>query len=386
MRPTIEQHNKRLACAWRRVSITLMCLALSACGLISDPPPGIGDAVKWQALQGWQQDQQAQAWPALLSQCPRLGKKQPWQEICEAAKALPATPSDAQARDFFQTHFEPHVIHGTEGREDGLITGYYEPLLAGSRKPSERFRYPLYQRPKDLLLVDFGDVYPELKGKRVRARIEGNKVVPFFDRAAIDGAAQPLKGEEILWVDDPYAAFFLHIQGSGRVRLSDGSEMAVSYADQNGRAYVSIGKKLIERGALSAESVTLFSIRQWLEQNPKEAQTLMNENPSYVFFTLRESTSEGPRGSLNVPLTSERSAAVDRKRIPLGTPLWLDTTLPEQAGAYQRLLFAQDTGGAIVGPVRADVFFGRGERAERLAGTMKQRGKLYALVPKKPQQ
>jgi len=206
--------------------------------------------------------------------------------------------------------------------------------------------------------------------------------VPFFSREEIDGDSQPLRGKELLWIDDAYGSFFLQIQGSGRVRLDDGSIVGVNYENQNGHPYVAIGKTLVENQELALEDVSLFTIREWLENNPQRANEVLNSNPSYVFFHLREDINEGPRGSLNVPLTAERSLAVDRKVIPLGTPVWIDTTLPD-GSPYQRLMIAQDTGGAIRGPVRADVFFGNGQRAERLAGEMNQKGRLYALLPAK---
>ncbi|MET0088197.1 MAG: MltA domain-containing protein, partial [Sedimenticola sp.] len=202
-----------------------------------------------------------------------------------------------------------------------------------SLQPDGRYAYPIYARPDSLLIVDLDEQFPELKGKRVRGRLVGNRVVPYFDRTAIDGSGAPLKGNELLWVDDPHGSFFLQIQGSGRVQLPDGSSVNVGYADQNGHQYVSIGKKLIERGELTREEVSLFTIRQWLKDNPGQAEGLLNENPSYVFFVLNDNNEAGPRGSLNVPLTAGRSAAVDRSRIPLGTPVWLTTTLPPETTA-----------------------------------------------------
>ena len=369
------------------VTVSLLVL-ISGCAIFIPKEAGIGEKIGWDDLPGWQEDSHAEAWPALLSQCLKLRTREPgWESVCSEADRL-SEPSNQEVRRFFQDHFQPHEIIGTGGKPEGLITGYYEPKLYGSLQANERFSYPLYGRPNSLLIIDLDELFPELKGKRVRGRLVGNRVVPYFDREAIDGIEHPLKGDEILWVDDPHDVFFLQIQGSGRVELPDGSTIQIGYADQNGHQYVSIGKRLIEWGELSKEEVSMFTIRQWLEEHPDRVKELFNQNPSYVFFTIKEDTGKGPRGSLNVPLTAERSAAVDRTRIPLGTPIWLSTSLPPEVGTesnsepvpYRRLLFAQDTGGAINGPVRADVFFGNGERAEQLAGTMKQSGVLFALL------
>ncbi|HDH14968.1 MAG TPA: hypothetical protein ENG90_00540, partial [Gammaproteobacteria bacterium] len=198
----------------------------------------------------------------------------------------------------------------------------------------------------------------------------------------IDGEDSPLWGKELVWIDDPVAVFFLHIQGSGRIQMDDGSIMAVGYADQNGQPYTSIGKILIERGEIPREDISLFTIRQWLKDHPQQAQALLEKNRSYIFFQSRENTDENPRGSLNIPLTPSRSIAVDPINIPLGSPVWLHTSYPgEPDGSLQRLTFAQDTGGAIKGYARADMFWGNGEMAEKLAGKMKQEAELYVLVP-----
>lgn len=345
-------------------------------------PPGIDKPVCWSELPGWQQDSLVEALPALQSQCPRLTKESnDWRVVCDALERQ--SPSTDQAvQTFLQQYFVPHNVVGNGGSAEGLITGYYEPTLYGSLRANERYHYPIYRSPEDLLTVRMESRFPELKDQRVRARIENNIVVPYYSREQIDAPESPLAGQELLWVDDPDAAFFLHVQGSGRVMLEDGSMVGVGYANQNGHPYVSIGKVLIDLGELEREAVSLQSIRDWLKRHPERANQIKNSNPSYVFFTLRKDLENGPRGSLNVPLTTERSVAIDRRVIPLGTPLWLSTTLPDSQKPYQRLVFAQDTGGAINGPVRADLFFGRGERAERLAGTMKQSGQLFALMPK----
>ena len=370
-----------------RFVFTVFALAvvalLGGCAGWFAPPPGIGREVTFAKLPGWEQDRQAAAWPALLKSCDKLaGREAAWGELCRAARALEA-PDDIQARTFFETYFRPHLVYG-EGGRDGLITGYYEPLLNGSFTRSERFRFPLYRRPDDLLIVDLASLYPELKGRPVRGRLEGNRVVPYMSRAEIARASDSLAGNELIWVDDAVQAFILQVQGSGRVRLPDGSQVAVGYADQNGHPYRSLGTRLIERGELKREDVTLPRIFDWIAAHPDATEALLNSNPSYVFFKLREASSDGPLGALGVALSAERSVAVDPAFLALGLPLWLDTTLPD-GSRYRRLVLAQDTGGAIKGAVRADVFFGQGETAARLAGEMKQPGQLYVLRPRPPQ-
>ncbi|MGF1642798.1 MAG: murein transglycosylase A [Thiotrichales bacterium] len=361
-----------------------MWIPLLFAGCVAKPPPepGVGAAVPWSELSGWREDRLTEAWPALLAQCPRLSREAPvWARICAAATEIPAQ-DETRVRAFLEQHFEPHLVHGSGGTREGLITGYYQPVLKGSRAPTDRYRYPLYARPDDLLTVELSSLFPELQGKRVRGRLEGNKVVPYYARAEIDSDDAPLRGKELLWIDDPHGSFFLQIQGSGRVELEDGTLVGVNYADQNGHPYVAVGKKLIEMGALPADEVSLFTIRGWLRDHPDQAPALLAANPSYVFFTLRQTVDENPRGSLNVPLTDERSVAVDRKVIELGSPVWLETRLPLGDTPYHRLMLAQDTGGAITGPVRADVYFGTGPRAEQLAGNMKAKGRLFVLRPR----
>ena len=363
---------------YRHLTLVLTLLLFSGCQSLE---PGIGNAVKYDDLPGWNQDQHAQAFTALDKGCIRLAKKPDWQIICASARKL-GEPDDENAKLFFETHFTPHTLRGEKGKSSGMITGYYEPLLHGAMQADERYRYPLYQSPDDMLIIDLASIYPALKGKRVRGRVVGNKVVPYYSRAQIDSEETPLNGQELLWVDDRDQLFFLQIQGSGRVQLPDGKIIGAGYANQNGHAYIPIGRKLIEMGELTREEVSLFSIKAWLKSNPERAKALLNENPSYVFFVLRDKPEEGPTGSLNVPLTAERSLAIDPKFVELGAPIWLNTSYPG-AGQQplQKLVMAQDTGGAIKGQLRADLFWGTGERAERMAGTMKQPGEMYILLP-----
>ncbi len=360
-------------------SLVFLCLLLGACA----KPPGIGGPVSWSRLSGWNSDSHADAWPALLNGCMVLPEKsKEWKTICTNAQAID-DPSHDRAQTFFERYFQPHRVNSGKRKNKGLITGYYEPLLQGSFQATKRFQYPVYGRPKELLTVDLGDLYPDMKGKRLRGRLKNRNVVPFYSRTEIDSPARPLRGYEILWVDDRDALFFLHIQGSGRVQLPTGAIINVGYADQNGHPYISIGKILIDRGELEKKDVSLFSIRDWLRKHRDKSQALLNENPSYVFFDLRKGYEDGPIGSLNVPLTAERSAAVDPNTIPLGIPLWIETELPDNKRTeFHRLLLAQDTGGAIKGAVRADIFWGHGEHAELMAGKMKQAGRVFALLPK----
>ena len=375
------------------LGLVLIAGLLSGCVSWFAPPPGIGREVAFSDLPGWKHSQQAVAWPALLKNCDKLApaaaaaSARPvdpaWNVVCRDARAL-VTPDDVQAKAFFETHFRAHRVNG-DGSREGLITGYYEPVLNGSFTRSDHFRYPLYRRPDNLVTVDLAQLYPELRGKRVRGRLDGHRVVPYYSRAEIgDAQKNPLAGDELLWVDDPVEAFILQVQGSGRVLLPDGSQVAVGYADQNGYPYRSLGARLIELGAMKREDVTLTSVRDWLAAHPDETESLLNSNPSYIFFTLRDASFGGPLGSLGVVLTPEASVAVDPAFIPLGTPVWLDTTYPD-GRKLRRMAMAQDTGGAIKGAVRADLFLGQGSVAGRLAGEMKQVGRLYVLLPMQPE-
>ena len=373
--------NHRKPTPW--ILACLLTLLAASCSL-APPSPGIGEAIEWHDLPGWTQDTHAKAWPALLQQCVKMPKRNPdWKTICDEAYALGSSIDDNTARRFFETHFVPHRFHGSGDQGKGLVTGYYEPVLNGSLTKTGQYRHPVHARPDDLIRVDLAGLYPELEGKRLRGRLVGNTLVPYYTRDEITGGKAPLDDKVLLWVDDPVALFFLHIQGSGRVRLPDGRLIGIGYADQNGQPYTSIGKVLIEQGEIAEEDISLFTIRDWLRGHPNDAERLLNRNRSYVFFQLRESAPVNPVGSLNVPLTPARSIAVDPKSIALGTPVWIDTSWPDGRDTpLRRLMLAQDTGGAIKGHARADIFWGSGPRAEKLAGEMKQEGTFYVLLPK----
>jgi membrane-bound lytic murein transglycosylase A len=368
----------------------LACVFLGACA--GRPPPARDVAttvrfepVSWQRLPGWRGDDILAARPALISSCSVLGGRPEWQAFCGAL--VSASPGDNEfARSFLERELLPYRVVKVTGRKSetqGLITGYYEPLLRGSRERTDVFATPLYRRPADLLIVDLASVIPELKGKRVRGRLEGNKVVPFHSRGETREAAG-LAGHELVWIDNPLDAFLLEVQGSGRVQLTTGETIRLQYEDQNGHPYRSIGRYLVDQGVMKLEDVNMPAIRAWLAANPQRLREVLDSNPSVVFF--REAplvdAGVGPNGAQNVPLTAGRSIAVDPAFIPLGAPVFLSTTEPRHQTPMQRLVVAQDTGGAIRGPVRADVFFGFGSAAGDIAGLMKQEGELWVLWPK----
>ncbi|MFL6657583.1 MAG: murein transglycosylase A [Massilia sp.] len=332
-------------------------------------------------LPGWDRDDVRQAWPAFMASCGVLKAKPEWQQACAAARTVAGTDSGA-IRSYFETWFVPNQIRAADGADTGLITGYYEAMLHGSRKRGGPYQSPLYRVPDDLLTIDLGSVYPELKGKRVRGRLVGKKVVPYSTRAEI--ALADMSGKELLWVDDPVEAFFLEVQGSGRVKLDTGDTIRVNYADQNGHPYKAIGRWLMDQGEIAPGQATMQSIRAWIVANPARRQELFNANPSFVFFREERlpDPSVGPKGALGVPLTPGRSVAIDPQMLPLGAPIFLSTTESASDVPLQRLVMGQDTGGAIRGAVRADFFFGFGSEASENAGRMKQRGQLWVLMPR----
>jgi membrane-bound lytic murein transglycosylase A len=310
-----------------------------------------------------------------------LKSKPRWLDICNSAEQIDKNDSEAQ-RKFYEERLVPFQVFNPDGSDNGVITGYYEPLLHGSRFKTLRYRYPLYAAPDDMLDIDLSDAYPQLKGMRLRGRLQGKKVVPYYKRAEIDLGTESLKGRELFWVDNAVELFFLQIQGSGRIELPDGTQVKVGYAEQNGYPYVSIGRKLIEMGEMKLENASMQGIKAWGEKNPDKLTTLLEMNPSYVFFRELPENLSAPLGALGVPLTNEYSIAVDPKSIPLGAPVFLATTQPNTTIPLNRLMLAQDTGGAIRGPVRADFFWGFGEKAASQAGRMKQQGRMWVLFPK----
>jgi membrane-bound lytic murein transglycosylase A len=336
--------------------------------------------VGWETVEGWRLDDPSAALDAFVQGCATLKNRRDWGTVCDDATRV--APGQDAVRRFFEERFVPHQVRNPDGSDTGLVTGYYIPDLNGSRQRSDRYRYPLYAVPDDLLVIDLRSVYPDLANYRLRGRLVGRKVVPYYSRAELDNDPAPLAGKELFWIDDPVELFFMQIQGSGRVLLDDGSAVMVHFADQNGYPFRSIGKLLLDRGEMTREQMSMQNIKIWAQQHPNETTALLNENASYVFFeTLPGSPATAP-GALGIPLLAERSIAVDTRTIPLGAPVFLSTTRPSSKEPLQRLVVAHDTGGAIRGAVRADFFWGQGEAAGALAGRMKQKGKMWVLLPR----
>jgi membrane-bound lytic murein transglycosylase A len=358
------------------------CPACPVCPGVAPPKPAAKplQEARWEDLKGWRSDNLAEAHGALLESCGVLAKQPAWRAVCEEARALPA--QDAALRAFFETRFRPWRVVNQDESTEGLVTGYYEPLLRGSRERSKQFAHAIYGVPDDLLVVDLGELYPELKNFRLRGRLDGRKVVPYWSRAELVPQAPALAGKALLWVADPIELFFLQVQGSGRVELPDGRRVRVGYAEQNGHPYQSIGRWLVEKGELKLEEASMQGIQAWARANPRRVNELLNANPSFVFFRELPDNGGGPPGALGVPLTPGRSLAVDPRAIPLGAPVFLSTTFPNSEQPQQRLMLAQDTGGAIKGAVRADFFWGFGAEAGAQAGRMRQRGEMWVLLPK----
>jgi len=340
--------------------------------------------VAFAELPGWAADRHAEALVVFIAGCKGVKPNQPLSGVCVAARGVPAG-DDTAARAFFEARFEAVELVNANGSSEGLVTGYYEPVIRACRSRKPDCSVPVHGVPDDLLTIDLTAIDPDLKGKRLRGRLDGRKVVPYASRAEIDARTangKPLVAPVLAWAADPVDLFFMQVQGSGRLLLEDGSVLRLGYADQNGHPYKPVGRVLVDRGALARDGVSMQSIRDWLAAHPDQRDTVLATNPSYVFFRELPASDDGPIGSLGVPLTAGRSIAVDVNAIPLGSPVWLATTDPDTAAPIQRLMAAQDTGGAIRGTVRADLFWGRGEAAAHTAGRMQQAGRLWLLRPR----
>ena len=393
----------------RALTATAVVLALSACAPTTTPPPAAPPADKlifqpmtFATLTGWSAADVRPAYEAFAASCAKIAQRNDaepfggsaeygtvadWKPACTAALNS-ADMTDAAAHGFFDRYFTP-ARATNNGNEIGLFTGYYEPELNGSRKRTAKFQTPLLARPDDLVMVDLGAFRDNLKGERIAGRVDGSKLVPYAKRGDIVAGSLGARAKALVYVDDPVDAFFLQVQGSGRVKLADGSIIRVGYDGQNGYPYTGIGRLLIERGAIPKEQMSMQAIRAWLDAHPGEAHALMNENASYVFFKELpiSNPNEGAPGSAGIPLKAEASLAVDTRFHGLGAPMWIEAHAPAGDAAkpdvdFNRLVVAQDTGGAIRGPVRGDVYWGAGKTAESVAGRMAHKGKLYVLLPK----
>lgn len=365
---------------------------LAGCEKKAPPPPVAFEPVAWSDLPGWHEDAVARARSALDRSCQRLLRRDPakpmgplpalgaagdWQPACAALADVPAG-DDAALRQWLREWFAPHAVLA-EGAPEGLFTGYYEVEMPAARQSDARYSAPLYGVPEDLVIADLGAFLPELDGRRIVGRVDGRRLVPYPARAEIAQGALDGRAPVLFWADDPVNVLLLHIQGSGRLRLPDGEVVRVGFAASNGRPFVGIGRVLLDEGLIPPEKANMPAIAQWLRANPDKATELIRRNPRYIFF--RRIDGDGPIGAQGVPLTPRRSLAVDTSVIPLGAPLWLDTTDPD-GRPLRRLMVAQDTGAAIKGAVRGDFFWGAGDEAFRMAGRMKSRGRYFLLLPR----
>ncbi len=352
-------------------------------------------AVPFSALPGWEEDDHVAAFEAFLKSGERLAKaaddgslpdRDRWAcllGIIRKALDLPGLANDARA--FFETHFVPHrVVHA---RSHGLLTGYYEPVLAGSRLPDGRYHVPIYRRPPDLVnLMD-----ESMRGAAGEAltharRAENGRLLPYFTRSEIESGALSGRDLELIYLEDRVDAFFMHIQGSGLITLPDGSHIRVSYDGKNGHPYTSIGRYLVDSGLFRADEVSLETLKQWLRADPERGRQVMWQNASYIFFReLSGSEAQSALGVMGIPLTPGRSLAVDASVHLIGTPIYVeapDLTPAADGGAFQRLMIAQDVGSAITGPERGDIYFGSGSEAGDQAGRTRHSGSFFVLLPR----
>jgi len=344
------------------------------------PPPPVPvpvlAAAQFSDLPGWRDADLDPALGAFQRSCAVIAKKPPGEIIAGYAgtaadwQAVCAQAADG-ARAFFEKNFTPYAFSG-----EGLFTGYYEPEIRGSRSRQGKYQTPVYGLPADLIQVDLSQFSSQFKGEHISGRLNGRKLVPYADRADINARGLPT-AKILFWCDDPVALFFLQIQGSGRVQFPDGRSARIAYAGGNGRPYTAIGRVLLAKGELEKEKISLATIRDWLKTHPQQAQAVMEANQSFIFFEEKAlgDTSLGSNGVQGVPLTPMGSMAIDLRKNALGAPYYV------AADPVKALLIAQDTGGAIRGQVRGDVYFGFGAKAEQQAGDMKAQGRMFVLLP-----
>jgi membrane-bound lytic murein transglycosylase A len=344
------------------------------------PPSARAVRVAVSELPGFAQDRLLEGWRAWLASCEKIGAQPVWRNVCEQARQVRL--DEASVRAFFTARFDAYALSDAQGNAQGMLTGYYEPVLKASLTRKPPFVVPLYAVPDDLAKRE---VVGANGAREVqRGRMENGKFLPYYTRGELTPNHPSLRGKELAWVEDAVDAFFLQVQGSGRLLLPDGKVLRLGFADMNGHAYKSIGRTLIERGELPPDNASAQAIKAWVRANPAKANVVLNTNPSFVFFRFLpappEGAIQGPLGSLAVPLTERRSIAVDTRFVPLGAPVWMSAL--HQDNVFNQLALAQDTGTAIKGEVRADYFWGAGDAAGEEAGRMKSPLKLWVLWPK----
>lgn len=375
----------------RSTFLILCCTLLTACVHSPEQPTPTPthqisfEKTTFQQIAPSSEQEWTQALQAFQVSCSVLEKQTLWEKVCH--KAL--HESYSSATQFFHEQFTPWTIaidsllddKLIERKYTGLTTGYYEPLLYGSRSQDQQFCYPIYRTPDDLIQVDLDKIYPQLKGLRLRGKIEGNRLVPYDTRARIQKRTD-MDRWAIAYVNDPIALFFLHIQGSGRILLPDGSYMRVGFADQNGYKYQSIGNWLVTNGHLARHELSMQRIQKWAQENPSLVPEALAQNPSYVFFRERfDNADRGPIGAQGLPLTPQASIAVDTRHWKLGTPFIIQVEQKNPSLSFTRPVIAQDTGSAIKGPIRFDYFWGFGDEAGQSAGRQKSTTKAWVLLP-----
>nr|WP_321265920.1 murein transglycosylase A [uncultured Sulfurimonas sp.] len=336
--------------------------------LIEDMPNTYLTQVDFNQLPNWENENYEEALKSFLNSCKSSRTQKIYKDLCQKASEV------KDAKNFFQTFFNIYTIESNKDKE-GLLTGYYEPTLNGSLIKKEPYIYPLFKEPNDLISVDLTSIYPDLKNYRLRGRIEGKKLVPYYTRA--NTKEEVIDAQVLCYTDSKIDRFFLEVQGSGRVNLDNNETMFIGFANQNGHKYSSIGKYLIDEDEIKRDDISLQSIRAWLKENPQRIDEVLHYNESVVFFQKR---SKAASGSLGLVLTPMRSVAIDRNYIPLGSMLFLDAKINNQN--INRIVMAEDTGGAIKGSLRADMFFGASKEAEISAGELKSPLKLWIFLPK----
>ncbi len=331
------------------------------------------EAVGFNDLEGFYRDDLDHALNVFRKDCKASRKNELFREVCQKAEY------ETDGKRFFTVNFQPYKLLDKNSSDEGIITGYYEPLLYGSLEKNSRYKYPVYKTPKDMMLVDFTSAYPELKTYKLRGKLVGNSVVPYDSREEIEN--NPSKNLEVIaYVDNKFDLFLLHVQGSGKILLNNGNLINVGYAEQNGRKFKGVGNYMLSKGYIGKDELSAQGMKRFLDSNPSKVDEVLNQNESYVFF---RKSNQGATGSLGTQLTAKRNLAVDRSVIPLGMPVFLSTKNPVDKNPINQLMVAADVGGAIKGDIRADFFWGYGEDAFAYAGRMKEKGKMYVLMPKK---